>query len=236
MYYNLAFMDYGKELTSTKLTDAMVEISFPVLNWNLKTSAWRHIDIAFKQKLCSKSYDLLTNAESMSSAHALQSEHSFRMENRIYGLTPYSFNGVTEDILQVLLDASTEWQHLFGILPGGVLLRFYQATMDQYSSLHTMGRLPSFMLSKHLISSQPPSPSLLSPLASTMTTSPDHAILERFEQQKAKNNTIIGMLGSLAKQMNSFQSQMDLAQKQHQQSSNFDFDLQILQIANKTVL
>lgn len=156
MYYDLAFMDYGKEFTSAKLTDAMAKTSFPVLNWDLKINARRHINIAFKRKLCSKSYALLTDEESMSPAHALQSGHSVQTENRIYGLTSDSLIGATEDIMQVFLEASTEWQRIFGIVPGGVLLRFHQATMDRYSSLHTRGHLSSFMLSEHPLLSHPP--------------------------------------------------------------------------------
>lgn len=150
MYYDLAFMDFGKEFTSAKITDAMTRISFPILNWNLKISSWRHINIAFKRKLCSKSYALLTGEENASStsAHILQSGHSTRTENRIYGLTPDSLIGATEDIMQVFLNASTEWQRLFGIVPGGgVSFRFDQATMDKYSRLQDMGHMPRYMLS-----------------------------------------------------------------------------------------
>lgn len=223
MYYDLAFMDYGKEFTSAKLTDAMAKTSFPVLNWDLKINAWRHINIAFKRKLCSKSYALLTDEESMSPAHALQSGHSVQTENRIYGLTSDSLIGATEDIMQVFLEASTEWQRIFGIVPGGVLLRFHQATMDRYSSLHTRGHLSSFMLSEHPLLSHPPSLSRLPPLASSTTTIPDYAILEKFEQQKTRDDAIMGMLGNLANQMNSLQRQMDLIQNQ-QQTSNIDFN------------
>lgn len=217
MYFDLAFMDFGKELISAKITDSMARISFPVLNWNLTISSWRHINIAFKRKLCSRSYALLTDEEntSSSSAHTLQSGHSTQTENRIYGLTPDSLIGATEDIMQVFLNASTEWQRLFGIVPGGAVFKFHQATMDKYSGLQAMGHLPTFMLSKHSIS---PQPSPLPPLPPPTTLDP--AILAQFEKQETRDNTIMDMLGGLAKQFNLLQSQMDVIQKQQQQQSS----------------
>lgn len=212
-------MDFGKLFTSAKITDSMTKISFPVLNWNLKISSWRHINIAFKRKLCSKSYALLTDEESTSSsAHALQSGHSARTENRIYGLSPDSLIGATEDIMQVFLNASTEWQRLFGIVPGGAMLKFHQATMSQYGVLQAMGHLPSFLLSKHSVPSQPLPPS---------PPPPDPA-------QHMHNDTVINMLGSLAKQISSLQSQVTEMQKQQQQQfSMWILFMKIISTANK---
>ena len=138
MYQDLAFMNFGKEFQSEYISRAMANISGPILSWELTLHSWRHINIAIKRKHCSRSLNFL-NGEEGESVHALQSGHSEATERRIYGLTPESLLGGTEDIMALFLEASTEWQRLFKIVPGGVSLPYFDTAMSSYSKLQEVG-------------------------------------------------------------------------------------------------
>jgi hypothetical protein len=138
MYQDLAFMNYGKEFQSEDLSRAMATISNPILSWELTLLPWRHINIAIKRKHCTRSLNFL-NGEEGESVHALQAGHSEATERRIYGLTPESMIGGTEDIMALFLEASTEWQRLFKIVPGGISLPYFDTAMSNYGLLQDVG-------------------------------------------------------------------------------------------------
>ncbi|KAF8993203.1 hypothetical protein BDQ17DRAFT_1331878, partial [Cyathus striatus] len=64
--------------------------------------------------------------EIMSVIHAQQSGHSVRTEYQIYGIDGDSLRGIAEDIIAAYLDASNEFQKVFGIPIGGLCLPFNQ--------------------------------------------------------------------------------------------------------------
>jgi hypothetical protein len=138
MYHDLAFMNFGKEFQSEDLSRAMATISNPILSWELTLLPWRHINIAIKRKHCGRSIKFLTGEEG-ESVHALQAGHSQATERRIYGLTPESMIGGTEDIMALFLEASTEWQRLFKIVPGGITLPYFDTAMSNYRLLQDVG-------------------------------------------------------------------------------------------------
>jgi hypothetical protein len=138
MYQDLAFMNFGKEFQSEDISYGMATISNPILSWGLTLHSWRHINIAIKRKHCGRSMNCL-NGEEGDSVHALQSGHSEATERRIYGLTPESILGGTEDVMALFLEASTEWQRLHKIVPGGVSLPYFDTVMSKYSELQEVG-------------------------------------------------------------------------------------------------
>lgn len=141
-------MDLGKEFTTEKLSSAITGVSLEILGWPLQVSSWRHINIAFKRKHCTRSMSILAGEDS-NPIHALQSGHSVATENRIYGVTAESLLGAPEDIVHAYLDASTEWQRLFKVVPGGLSdLTYLQSQMHHYDQLNARGLFVSKVFKK----------------------------------------------------------------------------------------
>ena len=137
-YSHMMFMDFGKEFTSEQLSKIMSSTMRPVVGWNVTISSWRHINIAWKRKLCKGVSDIAEHTTGHA-VHALQSGHSVANENRIYGLSPEAFLGASEDVMQLFLDASTEWQVVNKVVPGGLGLSYTESRMNQFDSLVTSG-------------------------------------------------------------------------------------------------
>lgn len=124
-------MDVAKEFTSDKLSQIMAQSTVETLDWPLNISSWRHINIAWKRKLCVASFE----EDVPSTIHAMQSGHTKATENRIYGLSPEALLGAPEDLLQLFLQASTDWQKVIGVIPGGMLLKYSQARRHHFHQL-----------------------------------------------------------------------------------------------------
>ena len=110
-------MNFGKEFTSEQLSKQMANITRPIVGWSVTVRSWRHINIAWKRKLCKGLTDV-AEQKLGSTVHALQSGHNLANENMIYGLSPDALLGAPEDVLQLYLNASTEWQVVNRVVPG----------------------------------------------------------------------------------------------------------------------
>lgn len=135
----MMFMDFGKEFTSAKASGLMGKWSSSVVGWEVTVNAWRHINIAWKRKLCKGSLDLEIETEIMSPIHVLQSGHSAYTENHGYGISPDAFNGIPEDVIYLYCEASSLYQTRFKTVPGGLGLTYKQARMHHFDSLTTQG-------------------------------------------------------------------------------------------------
>ena len=136
------FMNFGKEFTSEQLSKKMGNITRPIVGWSVTIRSWRHVNIAWKRKLCKGLADVAEQTLG-STVHALQSGHSLANENRIYGLSPDALLGAPEDVLQLYLDASKEWQVVNGVVPGGLGLPYQASTMDHFDTLCSQGVIKS---------------------------------------------------------------------------------------------
>ncbi|KAJ6553844.1 hypothetical protein B0H10DRAFT_2201885 [Mycena sp. CBHHK59/15] len=133
-YAEMLFMDYGKVFTSDKLTLLMSKWSGPILGWEMKMSHWRQINIAWRRKLCGRAAEDI-EADTAGTVNALQSGHSWRTENQMYGRSPEAQLGVAEDLLHLFLLASTDWQKANKVVPGGLCLPYQDSTRAHYTSL-----------------------------------------------------------------------------------------------------
>ncbi|KAJ3914335.1 hypothetical protein F5877DRAFT_50678, partial [Lentinula edodes] len=140
LYGEMAFMDAGKEFSSESLSTTMANSSLPILGWGLKISAWRDVTVAFKRKRCNKTMALLNDDETFE-LHMQQNGHSIDVNKQHYGTTPFSFLGYPEDVIFAYLMVSTEWQHLFHIVPGGIHLPYSQTSTRNYKHLYDTGFL-----------------------------------------------------------------------------------------------
>ena len=130
-------MDMGKEFTSDKLTDLMKTWSEPILGWKMTISIWRHILTAFRRKLCRMDVELIEQ-DAISTVHALQAGHSVRTD-KIYGLSQDAFAGVSEDMLDLFLYSSTDWQKATGTVPGGLALPYKESRRECFDALVEQG-------------------------------------------------------------------------------------------------
>ncbi|KAF6759674.1 hypothetical protein DFP72DRAFT_844360, partial [Ephemerocybe angulata] len=112
LYHEMLFMDLGKELDSRQGEQGN-----------------GHISTGWRTRLCKGAIDSLLEEETMSSLHALQSGHSVRTESRIYGIDHDSLGGVSQDVIQLFMEASVAYQKMFKIPPGGLGLR-YDESLD----------------------------------------------------------------------------------------------------------
>lgn len=106
-----------------------------VLGWTMTVSDWRHIIIAFKHHYCKGAIDAQMEEQVMSSLHALQSGHSVATETRIYGLNVESFAGVSQDMLQLYLGATSEYHRAFKIPLGGCGFSYVDCRMEHFDVL-----------------------------------------------------------------------------------------------------
>jgi len=166
-YGDMAFMDFGKEYTSAKLSQLMGNITGPIVGWPVTISAWRHINIAMKRKLCNGSLDTVDNITTSHLIHAQQSGHSVVQENRIYGLSPDALLGASEDVLHLYLDASTDWQVVNKIVPGGLGIAYKDAKMTLFDNLVLKGVIKHRQANKFTTSTT----------TTTTTTTVDNAFL-----------------------------------------------------------
>ncbi|KAF8181976.1 hypothetical protein K438DRAFT_1975921 [Mycena galopus ATCC 62051] len=118
-YGEMLFMDVGQMFTSDKLTHLMATKTGHVLGWEVTIASWRHINIAWRRKLCGGSAELL-DQEAMSTVNALQGGHSSILKTWSMG-------------------SSGEWQKLLQMVPGGLGLNYKAACCSKFRALVASG-------------------------------------------------------------------------------------------------
>jgi hypothetical protein len=133
-YGEMMFMNFASEFTADQLSNVMRSVTEPVVGWAITVSVWRHLNIAWKRKLCQGTFSIFEQEVSQS-IHAWQSGHSPTVEKNIYGLSPDAMLGASEDVIHLFLEASTDWQKEFKVVPGGLGLSYCTATTDHFDNL-----------------------------------------------------------------------------------------------------
>lgn len=119
MYRYHIFVDGDRLFTTDILSNVMSNYSVRYIGARLTVRSWRHLNVAWRRKLCPAASELYDGAaENMDTVEALQLGHSRSTENRIYGLSADTIDGLAEDILPLFLDVSTHWQMQCHIVPG----------------------------------------------------------------------------------------------------------------------
>jgi hypothetical protein len=193
-YAEMLFMDLGTEFSSKKLSQIMTSVCLPVVGWTITISSWRHINIAFKRKLCRDLEDLTEPTTVTATVHALQSGHTPASENRIYGLSPDALLGASEDVLHLFLDASTDWQIVNRIVPGGLALPYQEVRTDHFTALGAAGKFKIRLHSAPTIQATIPLPSatiLLPTPAPTANVSTETQMSKMQQDQAALHQTLL---------------------------------------------
>lgn len=134
-YHSYLFINNKKLFDTPQLTNLIKSYTLPVYDVAFGVSDWRHISAAFRRKICPAMDLTVEEDENLDSIQALQSGHSRKTENHIYGITAEALAGAAEDVLPLYLDASTDWQVACHIVPGGHILPYKDAVASAFAKL-----------------------------------------------------------------------------------------------------
>jgi hypothetical protein len=130
-YRTFLFVKKGELFDTPKLSAYLKHYTEAGLGYGAGVNSWRHISIGFRRQLCPRIFRMMENNDNEMVA-ALQAAHSVQTERRLYGLSDESMLVESHIHLQHFLDASTDWQNLCRIVPGGQMLPYNQARGVDY--------------------------------------------------------------------------------------------------------
>jgi len=130
-YRTFLFVRKGELFDTIKLSSYLKHYTEHGLGYGAGVNSWRHISIAFRRQLCPRIFNMMEKNENEVVA-ALQAGHSLQTERRVYGLSDESMLVESHIHLQHFLEASTDWQKLCRIVPGGQMLPYNQARGVDY--------------------------------------------------------------------------------------------------------
>ena len=134
-YRTFLFVKKGELFDTTKLSAYLKHYTEHGLGYGAGVNGWRHINIAFRRQLCPRIFKMMENNENEMIA-AQQAGHSVHTERRLYGLSDESMLVESHIHLQHFLDASTDWQNLCRVVPGGQGLPYNKARGIDYHDPH----------------------------------------------------------------------------------------------------
>ncbi|KAJ7577798.1 hypothetical protein C8J56DRAFT_798220 [Mycena floridula] len=136
-YKRMLFMGFEKPFTSRKLTELLKKHTSPIINLDIGIAPFRQIFVAFRERNLGKPHKLLQEDED--SIEAEQMGHSSATEKSHYGLSSNGWEGASDEIVRLFLSASSKWQVLLELVPGGLQLPYHSAQPDQFQCLVTKG-------------------------------------------------------------------------------------------------
>ncbi|KAJ7204086.1 hypothetical protein GGX14DRAFT_369082, partial [Mycena pura] len=145
LYSNLLFVGQGKPFTTDDISNVMVRETIDILGWSMTISIWRHINIAFRRKHLSE----VDTEDSNANFNAQQAGHSKGLEDQFYGLSQHALAGIPEDLLFPFMHVSIDYQMLIKVVPGGLGLKYQDATADQFA-VH-QAKAPSSSSAEHIV-------------------------------------------------------------------------------------
>ena len=129
------FVNNKNLFNTTQMTNILKAYTLPVYDVGLGVNDWRHISAAFRRKICPGLEEIVEDDDSQETVQALQSGHTRRTENRIYGISTEALAGSADEVLPMFLDASTDWQVACKVVPGGHLMPYKKARMQFFQQL-----------------------------------------------------------------------------------------------------
>jgi superfamily II DNA helicase RecQ len=78
--------------------------------------------------------ELVEGDDEQESVEALQMGHTRKTDNKVYGVSQEALRGAPEDILPLFLEASTDWQIICRVVPGGLNLCYSDALMSSFQA------------------------------------------------------------------------------------------------------
>ncbi|KAF9521817.1 hypothetical protein CPB83DRAFT_778069, partial [Crepidotus variabilis] len=129
------FINHTKLFETEDISARLTSLSSQSMKVKLNTSTWRHIFSSFRRKLCPRMEALeeLEEENRENTVEADQAGHNRQTEDRVYGISHHSMEGAAEDVLPLYCSASTQWQEVVRVVPGGMrgsYKRFVMANFD----------------------------------------------------------------------------------------------------------
>jgi len=134
LFNTYVFVNHMDIFTTSHISSRLSLVSAPHMQIELTISSWRQISTAFRRHLCSRLQELF-DLDEEETIGALQMGHTSQTDKRNYGISHDTLAGASEDVLPLYLDASTEWQIVCNVVPGGLALPYISATMSSFQSL-----------------------------------------------------------------------------------------------------
>ncbi|KAJ7922259.1 hypothetical protein B0H13DRAFT_2411755 [Mycena leptocephala] len=135
MYGDLLFMNFGKQFTTEKLSALMAQWTSPVLGWSMTVQPLRQINTAFRRKHCRSAVDEEEDDDDTLAAvlQIYQAGHGKAVDVMHYGRTHNPLLGITDEVMFAFLQGSVSWQQVLEVVPGGLALPYYYATMKYFA-------------------------------------------------------------------------------------------------------
>jgi len=140
LYRTHLFVNQDRLFDTDDLTTGLELLTLHHLGIKLGVRHWRHVNTAFRRKICPH-MDLLLDDEEKDSIPAIQSGHSRSTENRLYGISQDGLVGASEDFLPLFLEASTHWQVACSLVPGGLGIPYAEARVADFPHLVQQGKI-----------------------------------------------------------------------------------------------
>lgn len=140
LYRDHLFVNQDKLFQTDDLTIGLEMLTLTHLGVKLGVRHWRHVNTAFRRKICPH-MDQLLDDDDKDSIPALQMGHSRATENRVYGISQEGLVGASEDLLPLFLEASTDWQVACSVVPGGLAIPYTQARVSNFVNLVGEGKI-----------------------------------------------------------------------------------------------
>ncbi|KAJ7918556.1 hypothetical protein B0H13DRAFT_2321311 [Mycena leptocephala] len=134
-YGDLLFMNFGKQFTTDKLSALMAQWTSPVLGWSMTIQPLRQINTAFRRKHCRGTVDEEEDDDDTLAAvlQIFQAGHGKAVDAMHYGQTHNPLLGITDEVMFAFLQGSVSWQQVLEVVPGGLALPYYYATMKYFA-------------------------------------------------------------------------------------------------------
>jgi len=140
LYRTHLFVNQDKLFQTADLSMGLEMLTLTHLGVKLGVRHWRHVNTAFRRKICPHMDQLLDDDEK-DSIPALQSGHKRGTENRLYGISQDGVAGASEDLLPLFLEASTDWQIACSVVPGGLAIPYTEARVSHFANLVDQGKI-----------------------------------------------------------------------------------------------
>jgi hypothetical protein len=135
MYGDLLFVNFGKQFSTDRLSALMAQWTSPVLGWGMTVQPFRQINTVFRRKHCRSAVDDKEDDNDTLAAvvQVFQPGHSKAVDTMHYGRTHNPLLGITDEVMFAFLQGSVSWQKLLEVVPGGLALPYYYATMKYFA-------------------------------------------------------------------------------------------------------
>jgi hypothetical protein len=136
-YATLLFMDYLKPFKPDSVTQSLRATFRQFLGWDMGIQEYRHIAAAIRRQHLPDAYNVdydptePDEEDPINDVGARQNGHSLAVDRTHYGVSFGALMGAKADQeLDLYVECSVRWQYILNVVPAGIHLAFWMATME----------------------------------------------------------------------------------------------------------